>query len=150
MATIQYCTGNLFLSDANTLVNTVNCVGVMGAGIALQFKHQFPMMFERYRRDCTIGGVYTPGCVVPFLHTDGRIILNVATKNYRHHPSSYHWIDKIVNTLADGMRRDTVMAIPPLGCGHGGLDWKIVHSKIVLIFEKPEVPGVLLIFGKKI
>lgn len=124
---ITYCSGNLLDSTAQTLVNTVNCVGVMGRGIALEFKRRYPEMYRDYARQCE-RGLVRPG--EPYLYTSsGTSIVNFPTKA--------HWkansrIADIEHGLATFVRhyRDwkiVSIAFPPLGCGNGGLDWTDVR-----------------------
>lgn len=119
--------GNLFDSKCSTLVNTVNCVGIMGKGIALEFKNKYPHMFEEYQMLCKNGCV-KPGC--PYLYRDltGASVLLFPTKDHWRSPSKFAYI-------ADGLHwfRDnyhdlgiTSIAFPPLGCGNGGLSWENV------------------------
>lgn len=119
--------GNLFDSKAQTLVNAVNCVGVMGAGIALEFKRRFPSMFEDYRARCRRGEVRLGK---PYLFRPARPpwVLNFPTKG--------HWRD--ASQLADvvaGLEAVEArykdwglesLAVPALGCGMGQLEWRDV------------------------
>jgi O-acetyl-ADP-ribose deacetylase (regulator of RNase III) len=126
--------GDLFESQAQTLVNTVNCVGVMGKGVALEFKKRFPAMFEDYVRRCERKGVRLGE---PYLFRDasGRLIVNFPTKDHWRSPSRLQDIeaglDYFVGHAAEwGV---TSMALPPLGCGNGGLEWSEVGP---LIYRK--------------
>ncbi len=136
--------GDLLKSDAEALVNTVNCVGVMGRGIALQFKKKFPDNFAAYKRACDAHEL-TLGDVLVFdtgemFHP--RFIINFPTKN--------HWrANSRIEDIATGLesliavvkdRKIRSIAIPPLGCGLGGLEWDEVRPLIVQAFEElPEV-----------
>lgn len=127
-------TGNLLLDDAQALVNTVNTVGVMGKGLALQFKRAFPVNFDAYARACAEGQVQPGRIFVTPLGGD-RWILNFPTKRHWRQPSRLDDIrsglDDLVRTIAKlGL---SSLALPPLGCGNGGLDWSVVRP---LIFEK--------------
>lgn len=119
--------GNLFDSNAKTLVNTVNCVGVMGKGIAKEFKTKYPPMYDDYEQRCKNKKV-EPG--KPYLYTDqaGTSILNFPTKDHWRSPSKLSYIisglDWFVNNYHElGV---TSIAFPPLGCGNGGLKWEVV------------------------
>jgi O-acetyl-ADP-ribose deacetylase (regulator of RNase III) len=140
----EYVEGNILEADVQALVNTVNTVGVMGKGIALQFRKAFPEMFEEYERACTAGKVETGRMHVYDRGSlfNPRYIINFPTKK--------HWKGKsriadIQAGLQDLIRQVkalgiTSIAVPPLGCGHGGLDWSEVQPLIVEAFE--ELPDV--------
>jgi len=140
---IHFVTGDMFDTTADIRVNTVNCVGVMGAGVALAFKRRFPEMFVDYREACHRGH-YTPGCIQVHRSDDHEWIINVATKADWHRPSQYAWIESILAQLrefifdnavrvdaSDEDRKKLRITIPALGCGHGGLEWKRVKALIV-------------------
>jgi O-acetyl-ADP-ribose deacetylase (regulator of RNase III)/uncharacterized protein YwgA len=127
--------GDLFESRAQTLVNTVNCVGVMGKGVAEQFKARFPEMFEDYKRRTDQKEV-RPG--EPYLFSDpsGRWIVNFPTKDHWRSPSRLSDIERGLDYLA-AHATDwgiTSIALPPLGCGNGGLEWSevgpLIYSKL--------------------
>lgn len=119
---MQWVTGDLFESDCRVLVNAVNCVGVAGAGLALQFKRHFPEQVNEYVAFCRAGRM-RPGVVHDAALPDGRRIVSVPTKR--------HWRDhSSLDDVAVGLRalalycRETGMesiAVPALGCGLGGL-----------------------------
>jgi O-acetyl-ADP-ribose deacetylase (regulator of RNase III)/uncharacterized protein YwgA len=126
--------GDLFASHAQTLVNTVNCVGVMGKGVALEFKKRWPAMFEDYRQRCAAKQVRLGE---PYLYRDaaGASILNFPTKDHWRSPSRIADIESGLDYLVGhaeswGIRS---LALPPLGCGNGGLDWSEVGP---LIYRK--------------
>lgn len=132
---IDYTKGDLLTSGAQALVNTVNTVGVMGKGIALHFKEMFPYNFSVYAAACKKGEV-APGkmlVVKDFSFTLGeRIIINFPTKVHWRNPSKYKYIEAglkdLVRVIVDyGI---SSIAVPPLGCGNGGLDWAIVREMI--------------------
>ena len=121
-------------ADAEALVNTVNCVGVMGRGVALQFKNKFPANFKAYKVACDRGEVQ-PGRMLVYdlgVLNSPRYIINFPTKR--------HWkgksrIEDIVTGLAAlkaeiESRGIKSIALPPLGCGLGGLDWAEVRPLI--------------------
>ena len=133
--------GNLFESKAQTLVNTVNCVGIMGKGVALEFRNRFPDMYEDYVRRCKtrevkLGHPYLfRGLLLPW-------ILNFPTKD--------HW--RSVSRLEDivaGLRHLKAhykewgivsLAAPPLGCGQGQLEWRVVGPTLYRHFKQLEIP----------
>lgn len=121
--------GNLFESRMETLVNTVNCVGVMGKGIALQFKLRYPEMFHDYKVRCTAGFV-VPG--EPYLYRDsaGKSILNFPTKRHWRDDSLITDIETGLDCFVQHYREwgITSVAFPPLGCGCGGLSWTQVEN----------------------
>jgi len=130
--------GSLLDADADALVNTVNTVGVMGKGIALQFKHAFPDNFKAYRKACERGDV-VPGRM--FVFETGRLrprlIINFPTKRHWRSPSRLEDIESGLMDLVDVIRRHAItsIAVPPLGAGNGGLDWSKVRPLIVAALE---------------
>lgn len=124
-------TGDLFASGAYILVNTVNCVGVMGKGIALQFKQRYPDMFYQYQVLCKAGKLKVGN--VHIWEKDGVCIINFPTKNDWRNPSQYEWIEAGLKALRFQLksRPGTTIAIPALGCSNGGLDWDRVKPMIV-------------------
>lgn len=131
---IHYKTGNLLAEEAEAIVNTVNCVGVMGRGIALQFKNVFPENYQAYARACKEGEVQ-PGRMFVFKTgslTDPKYIINFPTKRHWKGKSRMEDIDSGLTALADEIRQRGIrsIAIPPLGCGLGGLDWREVRNRI--------------------
>ena len=133
--------GNLFDSKAQTLVNTVNCVGVMGKGVALEFKERFPEMFEDYQRRCERGEVRLgePYIYKPLLPP---WILNFPTKD---HWRSVSRLDDIVRGLQYVERHCkewgvTSLGVPPLGCGHGQLEWCVVGPTLYRHLSRLDIP----------
>lgn len=131
--------GNLLADDADALVNTVNTVGVMGKGIALQFKRAYPEMFADYAReakaDRLVPGrihVWETGSI-----TGPRFIINFPTKRHWRAPSRLEDIDSGLLDLVRVVRELGVrsIAVPPLGCGNGGLRWDEVEPRIRAAFE---------------
>jgi O-acetyl-ADP-ribose deacetylase (regulator of RNase III) len=132
-AMIEYRTGDVLQADAEALVNTVNCVGVMGRGIALQFKNAYPANFKAYSAACARGEVQ-PGRM--FIVETGQLapkyIINFPTKRHWRGKSRMEDIDAGLAALADEVRARNIrsIAIPPLGAGLGGLDWRAVRPRI--------------------
>jgi O-acetyl-ADP-ribose deacetylase (regulator of RNase III)/uncharacterized protein YwgA len=126
--------GDLFTSQAQVLVNTVNCVGVMGKGVAQEFKKRYPAMFKDYASRCKEGRVRIGE---PYLYRDaaGARILNFPTKRHWRSPSRIADIEAGLDYLAAHLGKWDVrsIALPPLGCGNGGLDWEEVGP---LIYRK--------------
>lgn len=135
---ITFCTGDLFLDPAFMWVNTINCQGVMGKGIALEFKRRFPAMFEAYKVACGWGHVQIGHLhVYDQIYTDGRPsrrIINFPTKQHWRDPSQYPWIEAGLKALRahllPGEYGCPDVAIPALGCTCGGLRWDIVSGMI--------------------
>ncbi len=130
---------DILKSNAEALVNTVNCVGVMGSGIALQFKKKFPENFEVYKRACDTNELEL-GNVLVFdtgQMFNPRYIINFPTKNHWRAKSRIEDIatglEALVEVVIDHKIKS--IAIPPLGCGLGGLDWEDVRPLIFLAFE---------------
>ena len=123
--------GDLFTSKAQTLVNTVNCVGVMGKGVALEFKRRWPTMFDDYVERCRRGAV-KPGEPYLFEDASGSRILNFPTKDHWRSPSRLADIERGLDRLAEHHAAwgITSIAMPPLGCGNGGLSWSDVGPLI--------------------
>ena len=126
---IQYTTGNIFKSECEVITITVNCLGIMGAGIALTCKKQFPATFRQYREKCR-AGEYLPGH--PVLTSVDRPLLLFPTKDDWRNDSKYEWIEEGLRRIAQNSDRFESIAIPPLGCGHGKLQW----SKIKPLIEQ--------------
>jgi O-acetyl-ADP-ribose deacetylase (regulator of RNase III)/uncharacterized protein YwgA len=123
--------GDLFASEAQTLVNTVNCVGVMGKGVALEFKKRFPRMARDYEDRCARKEVRLGE---PYLYKDegGARIVNFPTKGHWRSASRLTDIDRGLDYLAAHAIEwgITTIALPPLGCGNGGLEWSEVGPLI--------------------
>jgi O-acetyl-ADP-ribose deacetylase (regulator of RNase III) len=126
--------GDIFESQAQTLVNAVNCVGVMGKGIAEQFKRRFPAMFDDYKRRCKRKDVRLGE---PYLYRDssGIQIVNFPTKGHWRSPSRLADVEHGLDYLAKHAVEWNIasLALPALGCGNGGLEWSDVGP---LIYRK--------------
>ena len=127
--------GDIFASRMRTLVNPVNCVGVMGAGLALEFKNRYPDMYLEYVRACSMGRLRL-GEVRLFSYPE-KNILSFPTK---HHYSDKSTIEDIVRGVYDMQDRVACwdlqsLAVPALGCGYGGLKWSQVEPVLTTIFE---------------
>lgn len=135
---IIFVKGDLLKDPADMLVNTVNCVGVMGKGIALAYKNAFPHNFRAYQKICSANRL-KPGGVFIFTEQNllGKtVIINMATKYHWRALSRYEWIEKGLDNLAAALLsadfRDTkTVAIPAPGCSNGGLDWAIIKPMIL-------------------
>lgn len=132
---IEFKTGDILRADVEALVNTVNCVGIMGRGIALQFKNDFPENFKEYEAACAREEVQ-PGKMFVFeTHTltNPRFIINFPTKRHWRGKSRIEDIDSGLKALVEEIRTRSIrsIAIPPLGSGLGGLNWADVRPRIV-------------------
>ncbi len=131
---IKYTTGDMLVDSSEALVNTVNCVGVMGRGIALQFKKTFPENFSTYAAACKQGEL-EPGKMFVFetrTLTNPRYIVNFPTKRHWKGKSRIEDIESGLQALVEEMRTRNIrsIAIPPLGSGLGGLNWTQVRALI--------------------
>ncbi len=142
--TLRVVSGNLFDSSAQTWVNTVNTMGVMGKGVALESKHRFPEMYEDYVRRCERGEVRL-GRPYLFRRPELPWVLNFPTKG--------HWrtvsrLDDIVEGL-EYLRQHyrewgiTSLAVPPLGCGNRGLEWRVVGPALYRLLRNFDIPVTL-------
>lgn len=141
---IEYKKGNLLKSDTEAIINTVNCVGVMGRGIALQFKKQYPDNYKYYDIACRKGEV-VPGKVLIYNTNqlvNPKYIINFPTKRHWRGASKIEDIKSGLDDLVKSIRSLNIksIAVPPLGCGLGGLDWADVKSQIEIAFV--QIPDV--------
>jgi len=145
---IRMTRGNILEADTEALVNTVNCVGYMGRGIALQFKKAFPDNFAAYQAACREGAV-RPGRVFVFetgSMMNPKYIINFPTKRHWRGKSRLKDIDSGLESLVKELEHRKVgsVAVPPLGSGLGGLDWKVVRRRIEEAFSRLPNMRVLL------
>lgn len=132
---IKVFEGDMMLSKAVALVNTVNTVGVMGKGIALQFKEAFPSNNKAYINACKKKELQ-PGKLLAVwdenLQLGKKLIINFPTKEHWRYPSKYEFIEKGLVALRELLQKENIksVAIPPLGSGNGGLDWNKVRPMI--------------------
>ena len=139
---IEYTTGNIFDSDAEALVNPVNTVGVMGKGLALEFKKRYPTNFEVYKNACELEALRIGTVLTTALPSSDDWIINFPTKKHWRNPSTL----AILRASLGAMREEVAglyiksVAIPPIGCGLGGLRWEDV--KRVLEEELAKAPKV--------
>ena len=137
---IQFKIGNLLDSNAQALVNTVNTDGIMGKGIALQFKNQFPNNYKEYVKACKEGFI-SIGKLFVFeedtLLNGKKLIINFPTKTTWRKPSEYSYIEMGLKDLVEIINKYNIksIAIPPLGAGNGGLDWNIVKEMLLYHLE---------------
>lgn len=131
---IEYKNGDILREDVEAIVNTVNCVGIMGRGLALQFKNKFPQNFKEYQLACTNKEVQLGKM---FVHQTGQLInpkyiINFPTKGHWKQNSKIEDISNGLDDLITIIEKYSIksIAIPPLGSGLGGLDWKMVKKLI--------------------
>lgn len=135
--------GDIFESECQILVNPCNAVGVMGGGLALQFRKRYPSVYKSYVDYCKAGKLQPGGIHVCMImdriagKTGMRTIVNLATKDDWRECSQFKWVENGLRELFDYMTSSniTTVAIPALGCGLGGLDWRTVYQAIKNQFE---------------
>ncbi|WP_296280483.1 macro domain-containing protein [Pseudoxanthomonas sp.] len=134
---IRFIHGDMFKSRAEAIVNTVNCVGVMGKGVALRFRTEWPENYQAYKKACDEKWL-RPGRLLVFRRGDllddvvPRYLVNFPTKVHWRNKSEISYIEDGLDALLVEIRRLDIksIAMPPLGCGNGGLDWRDVRPII--------------------
>lgn len=126
---ITYLDGTVFNAPAKTYVNTVNCAGIMGAGIALEFKLRYPEMFDDYMDKCKSKQMKV-GIPRIFEYNDKLWIMNFPTKGHWRYPSKMVWIEEGLKYFAENYKKRNIesIAFPKLGTNNGGLDWAEVKK----------------------
>lgn len=145
---IEFRTGDLLQADVEALVNTVNCVGVMGRGVALQFKNSYPENFKAYAAACAREHV-NPGQMFVFetgYLTNPKYIINFPTKRHWRGKSRIEDIESGLDALRKEIRSRHIrsIAIPPLGSGLGGLEWRDVRKHIETVLHDLEDVQILV------
>ncbi|MEI7461694.1 MAG: macro domain-containing protein [Pirellula sp.] len=135
---IEITRGDILNANTDALVNTVNCVGVMGRGIAAQFKKKFEANFKLYKKSCD-AGYLRPGMMLVYdsnKFLNPRYVINFPTKDHWRANSKLEDIESGLVALVEEVRSRNIrsIAIPPLGCGLGGLDWNVVRPMIEQAF----------------
>jgi len=135
---INYTIGNILESSSDAIINTVNCEGYMGKGIAYQFKVKYPNNNKQYEEACKTGK-FKIGSILTFVENE-KLIINFPTKSEWRKKSEYSYITKGLETLVDMLPKLNVrsIAFPPLGCGNGGLEWTKVKTLITDAIEPYE------------
>ncbi|RZM19678.1 MAG: Appr-1-p processing protein [Pedobacter sp.] len=140
---IEFIQGNLLQAQVEALVNTVNCVGVMGKGIAFQFAEKFHQNTSVYKAACKAHTLHPGGLLVVELQLElenqlPRFIINFATKDHWRSQTQLKWIEEGLQKLVVEVRERGIssIAIPALGCGNGGLDWNLVRPLIETAFQE--------------
>ncbi len=140
--TIVFKKGDMFSEPVEALVNTVNCVGVMGKGVALEFKNRWPANFKAYKKLCDAkelrpGQMFVFDTKELFVSDGPRYLVNFPTKAHWRAKSKISYVEDGLDALAEAIQEYGIksIAIPPLGCGNGGLDWAevkpLLQSKLV-------------------
>lgn len=146
---IKIVKGNLMDSEADALINTVNTVGVMGKGIALQFKEAFPNNYKAYVKACK-NNELEPGKLLAVwdqnIETGKKLIINFPTKVHWRNPSQYTYIEKGLVSLKVLLQKEKIktIAMPPLGSGNGGLNWNNV--KFLIEKELADIETIVFLY----
>lgn len=130
---IIYKTGNMFDSDANYFVNPVNTIGTSGKGLALEVKRRYSQTERIYQAVCK-SGEFGIGDILQVPTDDHKFILFFPTKKHWRDPSEYEYIERGLGSLkyhCKDIPKNSIIAIPQLGCGLGGLEWSKVHRLIL-------------------
>ena len=143
---IEFVTGNIFESGADCLINTVNCEGFMGKGIAYQFKMRFPQNNLDYVKACKSGKLRIG--IIHYYKEDGLWVVNFPTKDKWRENSKIDYIEKGLDQLLKFIieYNPKVIAIPPLGCGNGGLEWYVVKNIIIEKLKNIEQEYTFLVY----
>lgn len=135
--TIEYKNGDMFAEPVQAIVNTVNCVGVMGKGVALEFKKRWPANFKAYKKICDAkelspGQMFVFDTKELFASQGPQYLVNFPTKDHWRSKSKITYVEEGLDALRDKILEYGIqsIAIPPLGCGNGGLDWEEVRPLV--------------------
>jgi O-acetyl-ADP-ribose deacetylase (regulator of RNase III) len=133
---------NVFNCNTQFIVNTVNTEGVMGAGLALEFKLRYPSMFEDYLDKCKKEQISVDHVDYHIEPSTNTYIINFSTKKHWRYPSQIQWIEKGLQDFVQTYKEKNVtsVAFPKLGCDKGGLDWKDVEPLMRKYLEKLDIP----------
>lgn len=128
---------NIFNTQCQTIVNTINCVGVMGKGIALEMKNRYPDMFEKYKTFCD-NKLIDIGKLWLYKNPDDKWILNFPTKTHWQYQSEYDYIEKGMQKFIETYKDKNIksIAFPMLGCSNGGLNEEKVLEIMMKYFSK--------------
>jgi O-acetyl-ADP-ribose deacetylase (regulator of RNase III) len=139
---IKFIKGNIFNSESQTVVNTVNCVGVMGKGIALVFKLRYPKMFDIYKQHCKDKLIGVGKLWLYKGEEKHAWVLNFPTKFHWKYPSKLEYLEKGLNKFVQTYKEKeiTSIAFPLLGTHNGGLDKQMVKDLMVSYLEKCDIP----------
>lgn len=128
---LTFVKGDIFKSNAQVLVNTVNCRAVMGKGLALEFRKRFPQMFEEYKKECKAGRLKIG--TLHLYRSKDKWVLNFPTKDHWRSRSKIEYIERGLQYFVEHHREWGIrsIAFPKLGCNLGGLDWQEVKEKMI-------------------
>lgn len=145
---ITYLRTNIFESNAHVLVNTVNTVGVMGKGLAKEFKRLYPNMFDSYQKYCESGHLSTGK--LQLFRTTNKWVLNFPTKQNWRDSSKLEYIESGLQKFVDSYEKQGVKSIsfPMLGCGNGGLDWELQVKPLMEKYLKKLPIEIFIHIGK--
>jgi len=145
---ITYLRTNIFESNAHVLVNTVNTIGVMGKGLAKEFKRLYPNMFDSYQKYCESGHLRTGK--LQLFRTKNKWILNFPTKQNWRDSSKLEYIESGLQKFVDSYEKQGVKSIsfPMLGCGNGGLDWEMQVKPLMEKYLKKLPIEIFIHIGK--
>jgi O-acetyl-ADP-ribose deacetylase (regulator of RNase III) len=139
---IKLLEGKIFTSNCQTLVNTINCIGIMGAGIALEFKYRYPAMFEKYSKYCEEKYIKIGILWIYDIPNSTQKILNFPTKFHWKHPSKYEYLEKGLSKFSETYKKKNItsIAFPLLGALNGGLEPEKVLSLMYKYLENCDIP----------
>ena len=135
---ITFKAGDIFKDDAQYLVNPVNCVGVMGAGLAKEFKTKYPDSYNTYKEVCEKKQLIIGSMLITKDSASEKLIIMFPTKYHYSQSSNYYYIEKGLCSLREMLVEVGAksVAIPALGCGLGGLNWRLVRDSILNLLGK--------------
>lgn len=138
MISLEY--GSIFDADVDAIVNPVNCVGAMGKGLALEFKKRYPAYFLNYQSACKANEL-APGKLLIYPNEKPLFIISFPTKIHWKNKSEYGFIVEGLFQLYKMCFNNPIksIAIPALGCGLGGLEWKVIEEMITITFESTDI-----------
>ncbi|MBS6600129.1 MAG: macro domain-containing protein [Clostridium sp.] len=147
---ITYIKGTVFNAPVKTYVNTVNCSGVMGAGIALEFKLRYPKMFDNYVKECE-NKTMKIGIPRIYEYSNDIWIMNFPTKGHWRYPSKIQWIESGLKYFADNYKKRDIQSIafPKLGTNNGGLEWNTVKELMEKYLEPLDLKIYICLDEKK-
>ncbi len=147
MKNITIINGNVFDSKLQTIVNTVNCEGVMGKGIALEYKKRYPSMFDSYKKACQ-KQLLSPGKLLLYTKETDHWILNFPTKDKWKFPSKLQYIEDGLKKFVETYKGKgiTSIAFPQLGCTNGGLKWEDVEPLMIKYLSMVDIPVEIYIY----